>query len=86
MLNFSRILEKDGFSKMHRNMYVRYCTTLNNALKHKSRIQNQIFEKSKVNIFLIGDKQCEYAYHYYGPKSKKKGENLLKKPLIIEFF
>lgn len=39
-----------------------------------------------VSIFLIGDKQTEFSYHYLGPKSQKKSEELLKGPDLIEFF
>lgn len=31
-----------------------------------------------VSIFLIGDKQTEFSYHYLGPKSKKIVRNCSK--------
>ena len=83
---FCRELEKDGFSKMHKSLYVRYCTTLSNAQMHKKRIKEILVNNCRVSIFLIGDKQTEFSYHYLGPKSKKMSEELLKGPDLIEFF
>lgn len=84
---FYRVLEKDGFKMVTRNLYVRYCSTQTNAVKHKARIQEHIFEKYAVSIILVADKQNESSYHYLGRrKTKKTRENPLKLPEMIEFF
>lgn len=84
--DFCRTLEKDGFIKMHKSMYCRYCSTLSNAQMHKKRVRETMVNNCCVSVFLIGDKQTEFSYHYLGPKSKKNSEELLKGPDLIEFF
>ncbi len=53
---------------------------------HKTRIRAMLVNNSRVSVFLIGDKQTEFSYHYLGPKSKKTSEELLQGPDLIEFF
>lgn len=53
---------------------------------HKKRVKEMLVNNCRVSIFLIGDKQTEFSYHYLGPKSKKMSEELLKGPDLIEFF
>lgn len=67
-----------GFYKLHKNLYVRHCTTLNNALIHKRRLQQQLFEKCNVSLIFTLDRQNEYSYHYLGRKTRSK--NSLKCP------
>lgn len=62
-----------------KNLYVRYCSTQNNALSHKERIREKILERYPISIILVADKQNEYSYHYYGRrKCKKTQEKFLK--------
>ena len=84
---FYRILEKDGFQMISKNIYVRYCSTQNSALSHKENIREKIFEKYPISIILVADKQNEYSYHYFGRrKCNKNQENSLKMPEMVEFF
>jgi len=62
-----------------KNICVRYCSTLANAIKHKTRIQKQIFEKYAVSIILVADKQNEFSYHYMGRRETKKLGKILSK-------
>ncbi len=84
--HFCNSLAKDGFERIHKSLYLRYCSTLNNAQTHKLRVQNMLLKNSKVSVFIIGDKQAEFAYLYWGPKSSKNDEILFKTPDLIEFF
>ena len=84
---FCRILGKDGFQIISKNIYVRYCSTQSSAISHKEKIKKNIFEKYPISIILVADKQNEYSYHYFGrKKTKKNQENSLKMPEMIEFF
>lgn len=86
-IEFCKVLEKDGFQMISKNLYIRYCSTQSNALSHKEKIRDKIFEKYPISIILVADKQNEYSYHYYGRKKCKKiQENPLKMPEMIEFF
>lgn len=84
---FVRELVKDGFSKLYSTMYVRYCTTLGNALIHKKRIMEKLLPFGKVSIILVADQQSELAYHYCGMNQSEKNElKLPETPSLIEFF
>ncbi len=84
---FVQTLLKDGFIKLHKNLYVRHCTVLSNALMHKKRLQQQLFEKCNVSIIFTLDKQNEYSYHYFGRKSRSKNQPQLPQPTpFVEFF
>ncbi len=79
-------LEKDGFVKMHRNLYARHSATLGNAITHKKRVMGWVVRRSQISILLVGDKQSEYAFHQVGYRSRKNVEELLDVPENIEFF
>lgn len=86
-VTFCKILEKDGFQSITKNLFLRYCSTQSNAMSHKEKIQKQIFEKYPISIILVADKQNEYSYHYLGRKKCKKNQkDILKPPEMIEFF
>ena len=79
-------LLKDGFVKIHKSLFCRYSATLSNAEKHKKRVMRWVVSNSNVSIFLIGDKQNEYAYHHMNSRVKKNVQELLVLPEKIEFF
>ena len=83
---FCNKLEKDGFVKMHKNLYVRHSSTIGNAIKHKKRVMEWVVRRSQISILLVGDKQGEYAFHQLGYRKRKNTEELLKAPDFIEFF
>ena len=84
---FVKELVKDGFSKLYTTMYVRYCSTLSNALKHKKRIMEKIPTVGRISIILVADQQSEWAYHCVGSiRNGKKEKRLPDKPSLIEFF
>jgi len=73
---FCRVLAKDGFQEISKNLYVRYCGTQSNALSHKERIREKILERYPISIILVADKQNEYSYHYYGRRKCKKRKEI----------
>lgn len=83
---FCNKLEKDGFVKMHRNLYARHSATLGNAITHKKRVMGWVVRRSQISILLVGDKQSEYAFHQIGYRARKNVEELLDVPENIEFF
>ena len=83
---FCNKLEKDGFVKMHRNLYARHSATLGNAITHKKRVMGWVVRRSQISILLVGDKQSEYAFHQIGYRARKNVEDLLDVPENIEFF
>ncbi len=84
---FVRELVKDGFSKLYTTMYVRYCTSLGNALIHKKRVMERLLPYGNVSIIIVADQQVDLAYHYCGKKQNEKNElKLPEVPSLIEFF
>lgn len=84
MLDFITELEKDGFSKIQRGMYTRYCTTAKNSNMHKARISSVIIPRSTVCLFNIADREFNEIFSHFGytkpPKIWPKSRDL------IEFF
>ncbi len=70
-------LEKEGFSKVQRGMYVRYYTTADNGKTHRRRIANVIEPRSTVCILNITDKEFAEIYSHFGNTKapKKNGQN-----------
>ena len=84
---FIRELVKDGFSKLYASMYVRYCTSLANAMTHRKRIMEKILPFGHVSIMLVADQQANLSYHFCGQKQNQKIEPKLPEiPKMIEFF
>ena len=70
---FIKELEKEGFSKVQRGMYVRYCTTADNGRTHRRRIANVIEPRSTVCILSITDREFAEIYSHFGnTKAPKK--------------
>ena len=53
---------------------------------HKKRVMGWVTTNSNVSIFLIGDKQSEYAYHHTNNRVKKNAQEIMITPEMIEFF
>lgn len=83
---FCRELQKYGFHRLHPDLHIRYCTTLNNAMGHKRKITEKIFEHSQISIIFVADKQQNYSYHHWGSQRIKKANDKILKPLeMVEF-
>lgn len=73
MALFIKELGKEGFSKVQRGMYVRYCTTADNGRTHRRRIANVIGPRSTVCILNITDREFAEIYSHFGnTKAPKK--------------
>ena len=84
---FIKELVKDGFVKLYATMYVRYCTTLCNALIHKRRVMEKLLPFGRISIILVADQQANLSYHRIGTKQdEKKEKKLPETPNSIEFF
>ena len=80
-------LETNSLQTMYTTMYVRYCTTLGNALIHKRRIMDKLLPFGRISIILVADQQSNLSYHHIGTKQNEKTEITLPEiPNRIEFF
>lgn len=84
MNRFIGVLEKEGFCKVQRGMYVRYCTTADNGRMHRRRIANFIEPRSTICLLCIGDREFLDIYSYFG--SSKPPKNWPKIQESIQFF
>ena len=83
--SFESAIEKDGFTKLHKNLYVRYCTTGNNAAIHKERIKRLIPQHiCDISIIMVPDSQESSVYHSF--RQRRKTRPSVIKPSMVEFF
>ena len=76
MNRFVKDLEKEGFNKVQRGMYVRYCTTADNGRTHRRRIENINEPSSTICLLNITDREFAEIYSHFGstkaPKKRPK--------------
>lgn len=65
-------LEKDGFRMLQYSVYVRHCTSRENAEMHKNRVKKILPPQGHVIIHIITDKQFSMMENYYNTKKEKK--------------
>lgn len=84
MAKFVKELEKEGFSKVQRGMYVRYSTTADNGRAHRRRIDNLIEPRSTVCLQSVTDRDFLEIYSHSG--STKPPKKWPKSQESIQFF
>ena len=82
---FQDALQRDGFFRMHENLFVRYCTTSDNAARHKEKIKGCIPARCcDISIILSSDNTGGRAFHSLNRKRTNKVA--YGKPAEIEIF
>jgi CRISPR-associated protein Cas2 len=69
---FRKNLLKDGFSMFQFSIYLRHCSSRENAEVHIKRVKKILPEKGHVGILTITDKQFGMMEIYYGKKEAEK--------------
>lgn len=64
--DFRKKLMKDGFIMMQYSVYIRHCSSYENANAHIKRIEKYLPKQGKVTMMTITDKQFEKIQHYWG--------------------
>ena len=83
--SFESAVEKDGFVKLHKNLYVRDCATSSNAAMHKERVKRLIPQYAcDISIIMVSDNQEDNSYHSFRKRCKRQPSNV--KPSMVEFF
>jgi CRISPR-associated protein Cas2 len=83
--NYSRFrkgLLQDGFSMLQYSIYVRHCSSRENANVHIRRVKSFLPAKGEVIIFELTDKQFGMMEFYKGKKKEKAPET----PQQLELF
>lgn len=63
---FRNQLEKDGFTMFQFSIYIRHCSSVENADVHIKRVKSFLPEHGHVGIICITDKQFERIEIFYG--------------------
>lgn len=69
---FRKDLIKDGFSMMQYSVYVRHCSSVENANLHIQRMRYLVPEEGEVRFLLITDRQFERMVTVFGKKTPPK--------------
>ena len=54
---FRKALQKDGFAMMQYSIYVRHCSSRENADVHAKRVKSFLAPKGEIIVFTLTDKQ-----------------------------
>jgi CRISPR-associated protein Cas2 len=64
--DFRKFLIKDGFQMFQFSVYMRFCSSAENADTHVKRVKANLPEDGKVAVFRITDKQFGMVDLYHG--------------------
>lgn len=67
-VRFRTMLLKDGFAMMQYSVYIRHCSSEENAGVHTQRVQYALPDDGEVRILTITDKQFERMRVFWGKR------------------
>lgn len=67
---FRKLLLKDGFTMFQFSMYIRHCSSVENAEVHKKRVHNFLPKYGKVGIMCVTDKQFGNMELFFGQQEE----------------
>ena len=79
---FRKEIMRDGFTMFQFSIYLRHCSSRENADVHIKRVKKMLPEKGHVGIMTITDKQFGMIELFYGKKEK----DLPATPQQLELF
>lgn len=85
-VDFRNRLQADGFTMMQYSVYVRHCSTSENADVHVKRVQNILPDNGQVSILRITDKQFGNMQSFVGTKKKKVKTEEASLPIQLTLF
>jgi len=65
---FRKMLLKDGFNMFQFSIYLRHCSSRENAKVHEKRVKTNLPKKGKVGILTVTDKQFGMMEIFHGVK------------------
>ena len=68
---FRKQLLQDGFTMFQFSIYIRHCSSMENANVHKKRVKSILPKFGKIGILCITDKQFGNMDIFYGVRSHK---------------
>jgi CRISPR-associated protein Cas2 len=79
---FRKEIMRDGFAMFQFSIYLRHCSSRENADVHIKRVKKRLPEKGHIGIMTITDKQFGMIELFYGRKEK----SLPNTPQQLELF
>lgn len=79
---FRKALIRDGFQMMQFSVYIRHCSSRENAAVHVQRIENAIPADGEVRVLLVTDKQFARMRVFWG----KRRQPVPAPPAQLELF
>jgi CRISPR-associated protein Cas2 len=67
---FRKTLLKDGFAKMQFSVYIRHCTSKENAEVHSRRVEMAVPDEGEVRVMTVTDKQYERMQVFWGKRRR----------------
>ncbi len=80
--NFRKFLLTDGYTMMQYSVYIRHCSSDENAQVHAKRVKYSLPDDGEVRILKITDKQFGSIDVFFG-KKRKETETA---PIQLQFF
>jgi len=80
--DFRKYLLNDGFEMFQFSIYLRHCSSRENAKVHEKRVKDQLPQKGKVGILTVTDKQFGMMEIFHGRKEKKNPKALMQLELF----
>lgn len=65
---FRKMLLNDGFTMFQFSIYIRHCSSRENAKVHVNRVKNNLPKNGKVGVLTVTDKQFGMMELYHGRK------------------
>lgn len=65
---FRKVLLKDGFTMFQFSIYLRHCSSRENAKVHEKRVKLSLPQKGKVGILSVTDRQFEQMELFFARK------------------
>ena len=69
---FRKNIMRDGFTMFQFSIYLRHCSSRENADVHIKRVKSLLPEKGHIGIMCVTDKQFGMMEIFYGKKLKEK--------------
>ncbi|MDQ3192200.1 MAG: CRISPR-associated endonuclease Cas2 [Bacteroidota bacterium] len=79
---FRKFLLKDGFTMFQFSIYMRHCSSRENADVHTKRVKGLLPEKGHIGILTITDKQFGMMELFFGKKEAQRPDT----PQQLELF
>ena len=80
--DFRKFLLKDGFDMFQYSIYIRHCSSRENAKVHERRVKRNLPKLGKVSILTVTDRQFGMMEIFFGRKEIKTPPSIVQLELF----